>query len=400
MKSTPRIIYINAHDNEFLMRNLIRIMTNNKVKSFKHQFIIDYLLTKGYTVYNLLIRQKNMFERTLPMKSYIVRCFDSWYVERVNKRKHMPILTLKDIRPTDIVIGYLVYPYQLEVLKHCNCYKVLFGNHFISISEPVSLKESGVHLFANEIDLTTNDFVKKYMDVKGVKPLLVPYIYADRFHVAKPFSERENKAMAIGTSSSAKNVRGYDLYKQMFHTHLIQPMRQEIYEKKETLTDWLDSYISYILEDEKKVKESKPLKWYNCFFPVNNAATQSSYTKFDMVETFNKYKMFVCPEELVGMPGIGFVEGMACGCAYLGLDHEMYTCLGLKPGYHYITYDGTLKDMERVVRKYQAMPEDLEKIAKQGCEFVREHFNTKVVAEKFEEQLLEGYNEYTKNLKI
>lgn len=396
----PRVIYINVHGNEFLMRNLNRIMTNNMVKSFKHQFLLNYLRSKGYPVSNLLVKQKEISATHIPLKSYISRCFDAWYVERVNNIKHLPIVTLKDIRPTDIIIGYLVYPYQLEVLKHCNCYKILFGNHFISISEPVSLKESGVHLFANEIDLTTNDFVKKYMDIQGVKPLLVPYVYADRFHVEKTFSERENKAMAIGTSSSTKNVGGYDLYKEMFNTHLIQPMRQEIYEKQETLSDWLDSYISYILEDEKKVKVSKPLKWYNRFFPVNNSATQSSYTKFDMVDTFNKYKMFVCPEELVGMPGIGFVEGMSCGCAYIGLDHEMYTCLGLKPGYHYITYDGTLEDMERVVRKYQAMPEELEQIAKRGCEFIRAHFNTKVVAEKFEEQLLEGYNEYLKKLKI
>ena len=34
--------------------------------------------------------------------------------------------------------------------------------------------------------------------------------------------------------------------------------------------------------------------------------------KFDIIQEYNKYKMFVNPEEVIGLPGIGCVEGMAC----------------------------------------------------------------------------------------
>ena len=40
------------------------------------------------------------------------------------------------------------------------------------------------------------------------------------------------------------------------------------------------------------------------------------YYKFDIVKLFNGYQMFVCPEEICDLPGIGFIEGMACGCLY------------------------------------------------------------------------------------
>ena len=43
--------------------------------------------------------------------------------------------------------------------------------------------------------------------------------------------------------------------------------------------------------------------------------------------------------------GIGFVEGMACGSAYIGLDDPMYKDIGLIPGKHYIIY-GTLEDLK------------------------------------------------------
>ena len=103
-----------------------------------------------------------------------------------------------------------------------------------------------------------------------------------------------------------------------------------------------------------------------------------------MVEKFNDYKMHLLGEEILGVPGIGFVEGMACGSAYIGIDSQMYRDYGLIPGVHYITYDGTKEGLKATVEFWQK-PEnqlELEKIAENGCKFVREHFCGKNVAEK------------------
>ena len=103
-----------------------------------------------------------------------------------------------------------------------------------------------------------------------------------------------------------------------------------------------------------------------------------------MVESFNNYKMCIVGEEILGIPGIGFVEGMACGCAYIGIDSPAYRDWGLIPGKHYITYDGSKEDLRRVIEYYQQAEHqiELETIAETGCEFVRKNFNGDTVAKK------------------
>lgn len=122
-----------------------------------------------------------------------------------------------------------------------------------------------------------------------------------------------------------------------------------------------------------------------------NVGKQKKYYSFDMVEAFNSYKMCIVGEEILGIPGIGFVEGMACGCAYIGQDMPAYRDWGLVPGVHYITYDGSKEDLKRVIEYYQMdeHQEELEKIAKTGCEYVRTNFNGNAAAEKLMQQLEE-----------
>ena len=110
-----------------------------------------------------------------------------------------------------------------------------------------------------------------------------------------------------------------------------------------------------------------------------------------MVEAFNSYKMCIIGEEILGIPGIGFVEGMACGCAYIGLDSPAYRDWGLVPGIHYITYNGSKEDLRKVIEYYQMdeHQEELEKIAETGCKYVRENFSGETVAGNLIKQLEE-----------
>ena len=108
-----------------------------------------------------------------------------------------------------------------------------------------------------------------------------------------------------------------------------------------------------------------------------------------MVEKLNSYKIAVVGEEIMGIPGIGFVEAMACGCAYIGQTTGYYEDYGMKEGIHYIGYDGTKKDLAAKI-EYWMQPENqerLEQIADAGYNFVRTHFNKDVVAEGLLKQL-------------
>ena len=65
----------------------------------------------------------------------------------------------------------------------------------------------------------------------------------------------------------------------------------------------------------------------------------------------------------------------------------MYTSLGLIPGIHYITYDGTYDDLINVIQYYQNNVDELEKIAIQGRKYILKNFNRDVVMNKFFEKL-------------
>ena len=103
---------------------------------------------------------------------------------------------------------------------------------------------------------------------------------------------------------------------------------------------------------------------------LKGSPPEHAYYKTDIVATYNKHMMFAVPEEICGLPAIGFVEGMACGCAYFGLDDPMYREIGLIPGVHYIAHDGTTSDLMAKVRYYQNNIDELKIIAKSGNEFV------------------------------
>ena len=91
------------------------------------------------------------------------------------------------------------------------------------------------------------------------------------------------------------------------------------------------------------------------------------------------------------IPGVGFVEGMACGTAYIGQTVGYYEDYGMKEGVHYIGYDGTLSDLKAKISYWQK-PENqkqLAMIAREGCEYVRANFKGSVIAEKLLNQLIE-----------
>ena len=385
-----KIVFINLHMNVFFVKTIDLLLRKAKIIAFKHKFLLDYAIESKMDIYNYVTDFvfslfKGRFHGRIKK---IFSVLESNSVLRKNGLKQIKkIKSLDILTPDDIVLVHYYFPDQMEALKNIKAKKVVLGNHFIRLSYDGDFDKLGVDYFVNEIDLSKNIFINKYFNLKREKHLIMPYIFQERFVVKKDFRDRRNKAMAVGTCSTVSGA-GYEEYERFAGTPWVQPMRKEILEKKDTLSDIIDSFISYIHEDakEKEInksenKISKLMKVFHNYYYGGNR--QTKYYSFDMVEKFNEYKMFVCPEELVGMPGIGFVEGMACGCAYIGLDSEMYTCLGLIPKKHYIAYNGTLEDLRAKCEYYMQNEAELENIAMEGCKFVRTNFNCHTVAENF-----------------
>ena len=179
-----------------------------------------------------------------------------------------------------------------------------------------------------------------------------------------------------------------------------QPMRKYVKDNQERLHGLIDCYNSDFSENSKTKMKSNPSDnkfiglikaGYYKFF----ASQQKAYFSFNMVEKFNEYQMCLIGEEILGIPGIGFAEGMSCGCAYIG-KRGYYEDYGMKEGIHYIGYNGTPEDLKDKISYYQR-PEhqdELEQIAENGYQFAKEHFDGEVAAKYLMDKLISERNKY------
>jgi len=260
---------------------------------------------------------------------------------------------------------------------------------------------------SNNILVAENNLVKniyfKHFFPKEKRVYQLPFCFHNRFKNTKHFTERTNKCFAVGTYS--KLGQEYELFwgkNPSFH-----PMREKIYEAADsTISPYIDSYISSF-DDARSLNQIRQgdsifIKWSKKYLPyfilvkiIPNFFTR--YYQFNIVEKYNEYRMFISPEEVFGLPSINVFEGMACGSALVAIDDQMYKDLGLIPSFHYITYkENDLNDLLKVVQYYQNHPAALELIARQGCEFIREHFNEESVAKTFWKDLEYFSNKFEK----
>ncbi|MDE7380836.1 MAG: glycosyltransferase, partial [Muribaculaceae bacterium] len=306
-------------------------------------------------------------------------------------RKKVKVLTSpKEIREDDIVILYNLFPNTFRGMDKARGKKIVSFLHFNgnnSDSDRIN-SISPVALF-NEVDLSQScELYKRYYHIEAPWTV-IPYIPAERFRRIKPFKERKNKAFSVGTIT----YKTHKEFLEVYGDPCDQPIRKAVKDNPEFFKDTADSYSSDYLEDDKvlQVKENdnslfKFIKKAKNRFTIGK---QKQYFSFDMVEKFNEYKMHIVGEEILGIPGIGFVEGMACGSAYIGMDLPAYRDWGMIPGKHFITYDGTIEGLRDTIKFWQ-QPENQEKletIANNGYEFVKSNFNS----EKLSRKLLQGF---------
>jgi glycosyltransferase involved in cell wall biosynthesis len=297
----------------------------------------------------------------------------------------------------------------IEKLKKTKAYKVAHLSHYgcnASLGASNS-KEAGIDLFISESNLKQNsDFFNRFYSWYKKDIYVMPFVPQKRFEVRTSFSQRINKAMAMGTITYPIEDKDFISF---FGNGILQPMRFLIFQNASQVKNLIDSYIAHIsdnskTENRKEPKENnlvkqirfigwhikKRIRLFNhiiCIY-LNIKGNHSyghdrAYMKFNIVDEYNKYKMFINAEEVIGLPGIGLVEGMACGTAYIGVKSSMYEDIGMHDGVHYIGYDGSWEDLCKKIAYYQNNEEELKRIAENGYTFVRETCNPDIVMKKF-----------------
>lgn len=399
MNKKKRVVFVNLHSDWMLVRTASVYLFKYSA-AIKHGYLLHYLLTHPeYEVCNYIndrgfspLRNDNAI---LMRILNIFRFMENRKTIKVNHINPQTITLIKkpsDIRPTDIVILYNICGDNFRGMSGVNAFKALSMLHFHGKArESEIINKANVSCLFGEVNLETNcELYRRYYHVD--KPWIVhPFVYAERFQNKVPFSKRKNMAFATGTIT-------YKTHEEFLSTYgdpCDQPSRKQIKDNPEYFKNTIYCTSSDYLEDnpgkEYKDTDNKLVRLYKKVYNRTHVGKQKKYYSFDMVEAFNSYKMCIVGEEILGIPGIGFVEGMACGCAYLGADSPAYRDWGLVPGIHYIAYDGSKEDLRMKIEYYQ-MDEhqaELERIAKTGCEYVRTHFNGDVAAENLMKQLEE-----------
>jgi len=198
--------------------------------------------------------------------------------------------------------------------------------------------------------------------------LRLPFTAAPRFQARRPMADRVNKMVVTGSITYKMQDPAFV---EFFQTQELQPMRRQLFEAAARYTSEMDCLVSDLDATRATRRPSRLRRAWALLRRLAGVRAQADYYRRDIVETYNSYAMFAVPEEVCGLPAIGFVEGMACGSAYVGLDAPMYRDLGMVPGVHYIAYDGSIDDLMSQVRYHQQHPECTQAIAEAGRRFAQ-----------------------------
>lgn len=394
-----RLILHNPHAQIVVGRTVLDFLL--RVFSYKkYQYILDYLEkeNKDFAIY--LDKQDSSLPpfvaRFVPAKLEVYL----WAIlNNVNIFRLKILTNINRIEKDDIFLSfslrYLDREYHgIDNIADAEFIKVFHVTHFVQNTTLIAdnCQRLKVDFLIAENNLSQNSaFFRKIFSFYKKDVYLLPFVFQNRFKKIKNFFERKNKCIATGTLvkiNNSGNLKQYDDFYNFYKVDNLQPVRKMIYENKDQLNEFIDSYIGEL--SEKKIKEQNQGGKLRRFInKIHNffALTRRKYFKFNIVEKYNDYKMFINGEEINDLPGIGFVEGMACGSAYLGQKDHMYEDLGLIGGQHYIVHDGSVEGIESIIGYYQNNPILLEKIADEGHAYVNEKFNGHIVAERFWEDL-------------
>lgn len=385
-----RIIFVNLHGNGFLIKTLNLILFKQS-GAIKHKYLLDYLLTREDIEVCSFINKKG-FSLSYSHAGLFPQWIDklehkfTLWLNGIPQNKVKVITEEKEIRSEDIIIMYNYYENHYAFNSRPRCLVAISQIHLnTKNSEKMRCFNPDVLFCESRYkgSLIYNYFYSWFQN----RFIVIPFVFGDRFKDITPFSKRKNICFSTGT------IVDNDEITQFYGDPCCQPTRRQVFENQELLKGFVDCFNSRYSENDRKslVSNNNFIRSMQGIYAKLFTGKQKKYFSFNMAAKFNEYKMCLVGEDVMGIPGVGFVEGMACGCAYIGQTIGYYEDYGMKEGVHYIGYDGTLDDLKSKIRYYQ-QPEhqmELEKIAKTGCAYVRKNFCGPVIAEKFINQLIE-----------
>ena len=390
-----RILLHNPHA-IWYKRTLTNVYLGRAYWKGKYEYIFDELYEdEVYTVITPMFSTFNKYgkhaEKIELLKFYVWR--------RINglKKKKFFIRDLADLSKDDKLVVFLYsyfagdgisqefFDYNFEkFFERCEAKIVLnfshYGYNFITASRKLQEVKDQIHVWS-ENDLTVSELWRRRFSYLGKPSLTIPFVAQNRFKNLVSYENRRNKCLAIGTIANEIND---EAFRELFNDGLLQPLRDALDRNKDSLP-MIDSSISRISDEKTSTSVKRVLSRFVGLLHLAMKAVLATdriywsnydrgYFDFDMVRTFNEYKLVVNPEEIIGVPGIGSIEAIACGCVLIG-QPDYYSAYNLEDGVNFIAYDGTLEDLNTKIEYYLSNTEELEVIQKNSVKNYNENLS-------------------------
>lgn len=311
---------------------------------------------------------------------HLPRLLHFLYKAKLNPLEYHIVFSLKKLKSeADILVCFNGMPY----LEHNRPPKDFDGMKMFRILDYVYfpresyhiLREAGVDfLFGYARHDEYCDLFREYYPYYLGRVIPVPFGYAERFIPRKPFEERKNKVIALGSVNSFIDpIHTIDDFKELNTFFLkrgerfMHKFRRMLVENENGLSNIMDNKLPHY----PKVKDFG----------------------YDIVEIFNEYKMFVSCESLLYFPAAKTFEGPAAGSVMACSDHPCFTDYGFRDGVNCITHKQfDINDFREKVSYYLNNLAELKRIQEEGTRFVRERYSHPKVAEFVYDQICEKYN--------
>ncbi len=192
------------------------------------------------------------------------------------------------------------------------------------------------------------------------KVIPVPFGFSERFVSTVPFLERKNKAVALGSVNPLRALE-YPI-ENYIETATFYPdeswlhkFRREIVLKKKIMEPYIDS----MLPEFPQIKDFK----------------------YNLVDKFNEYRMFISDESIFNFPPAKYFEGPASGSVLFCSDHNCNKEFGFKDTENCVMYEsGNIDDLKEKLIFYMNNEKTLLEIQQKGMSFVRLKFSHKQIA--------------------
>lgn len=295
---------------------------------------------------------------------------------RVGIKRYIPFISkLDNTSANDKLVGFVVPLNDDENLAHfkgTKFFHLMDYYLFVSLNKTFLDKYKIDYVIGHTaMDKNCSFFKEYYPDYIG-RVIDLPFGYQKRFKNIKPFKERKNIAVGLGS------------------INLVDDLSLEKDVKKEFISYFSDEKFMHPLRRYIQTHEAELADVIDSKFPSPEKQKDFSY---DAVEALNEYTMFINDAGLANFPPARTYEGIACGCVMVAEDNEIYRALGFVPDVNYIAFDkGNYQQMKEKIDFYINNAECLECLQKNSLELAK-LFSHEAMAEKLYMEVLDTNEE-------